>query len=304
MSLRFARVGHRFACACARVFHRVLCALACWLSSAFAQAFEFFAFRGPPCAAAMAACVRAWLVVAFVGGSLAQGPVVMNVRLSPAAAPLPDLAEEVAGLDAARRSLEAAGLKALDEAFAQALGSAGPRIEEVVSRSSALAGAAGVTPSAFLSDELLEGQVDAPVRLHVEAMAPTSRVVKEQVAAMERVRASQESGLLSQAVREMGLLVDVVVRELRAQLSVLQAGSRAQRGTAFLQSGAGRGIYVRFLPPAAPFPTVAGLVEAMEGRRAQSEDVLRQRVAELQLKLLQALNEKVAEALRHGLGRS
>ena len=110
--------------------------------------------------------------------------------------------------------------------------------------------------------------------------------------------------MLSQAVREMGLLVDVVVRELRAQLSVLQAGSRAQRGTAFLQSGAGRGIDVRFLPPAAPFPTVAGLVEAMEGRRAQSEDVLRQRVAELQLKLLQALNDKVAEALRHGLGRS
>ena len=105
-----------------------------------AQASEFFAFSGPPCVAAMVACVRACFVVACIGGSLAQGPAVMNVRLSPAARSLPDLAEEIAGLDAARRSLEEAGLKALDEAFAQALGSAGPRIEEVVSQSSALAG--------------------------------------------------------------------------------------------------------------------------------------------------------------------
>ena len=273
-------------------------------SRVLAQASEFFAFSGPPCVAAMVACVRACFVVACIGGSLAQGPAVMNVRLSPAANSLPDLAEEIAGLDAARRSLEEAGLKALDEAFAQALGSAGPRIEEVVSQSSALAGVGGVSPSTFLSDGLLEGHADAPVRLRVEAVPPMSRVVKEQVAAMERVRASQEGGLLSQAVREMGLLVDVVLGELRAQLSVLQPRSRPQRGAAFLQSGAGGSIDVRFLPPAAPFPTVAGLVQAMEGRRAQSEDVLRKRVAELQLKLLQSLNEKVKAALRRGLGRS
>ena len=298
LALGIASLVHARACFVSfSVLGRVCCRV-------LAQASEFFAFSGPPCVAAMATCVRACFVVACIGGSFAQGPAVMNVRLSPAARPLPDLAEEVAGLDAARRSLEEAGLKALDEAFAQALGSAGPRIEEVVSQSSALAGVGGVSPSTFLSDGLLEGHADAPVRLRVEAVPPMSRVVKEQVAAMERVRASQEGGLLSQAVREMGLLVDVVLGELRAQLSVLQLRSRPQRGTAFFQSGAGGSIDVRFLPPAAPFPTVAGLVQAREGRRAQSEDVLRQRVAELQLKLLQALNEKVEEALRRGLGRS
>ena len=73
----------------------------------------------------------------------------------------------------------------------------------------------------------------------------------------------------------------------------------------FLTSSKAAGVLdVRFLLPETPFPTIAGLVQAMESRRAESEGAVRQRIAELELKLLQAMNAMVAKTLRQHMASS
>ena len=54
---------------------------------------------------------------------------------------------------------------------------------------------------------------------------------------------------------------------------------------------------MRLLPPDSPFPTVAGLVADMEDRRDVAEDRLRQRILELELRLVKHMAAVVAAAV-------
>ena len=110
---------------------------------------------------------------------------------------------------------------------------------------------------------------------------------------------------MSQGAKDMQLLIDIVVGELSLELSAFTKAKSASSGSGFLESRrVVSDLDVRFLPPERPFPTIADLVRAMEDHRAESENMVRQRIAELQLKLLQSLNSIVERTLRTRFAKS
>ena len=120
-----------------------------------------------------------------------------------------------------------------------------------------------------------------------------SGAVRSGVVKLDRVLASEEAALTQQACREMGLLVDIVVGMLKSELVAVASSGPRGRGASFLASGGD--LNVR-LSASDAYPTVAELVAEMEDRRAEGEAGLRQKIAEMQLKLLQELNGIVSEA--------
>ena len=230
-------------------------------------------------------CVYAALLVApFVGAV----PVV-NVRLSQPAVPLPEVSAEIAVLDASRSNAEATGLQRLDAAFESAARDAERRIKAVF----AIDGKA----SARFPVSLLSAPEHAGFRLRVQPARPVSNGVHKKIAAVERVRSSEEQLLIDQGVREMGLLVDIFVARLRAEMRL--AVEQRASVSAFLGSTsvAGKAVDVRLLPPAEPFTTVGELVAEMESRRDAAEHQLRRHILELELKLVHQMQALVAAAM-------
>ena len=135
----------------------------------------------------------------------------------------------------------------------------------------------------------------ADFRVEVSPAPPVRNRIRKQIASIERMRNIEESRLVDQAVGEFQMLVDIVVSELKSGL--LRA---SRRGAAFLDASASiepAVVDVRLLPPDGPFPTVVGLVAGMEARRDAAEDRLRQRIAELELKLVKHMRAVVASAI-------
>ena len=243
-------------------------------------------------------------LLSLCAGQLVAGSApIVNVRLSPPSI-LPGLDEEVRSLEAARQSAESAGFQKLEASFHEALRNAELRIGKVVAEF--VPGPSGAAkPSGFVSVSGNAAADSAHFRLKVSPVLAPSRAVKQRVKLVEGVRAAQENALISQGAKELQLLVDIVVGEVSSELSNMNGHLPASAGAGFLESrGATGALDVRFLPPTVPFPTIAGLVQAMESRRADSESTVRQRIAELQLKLLQALNSMVESTLRQRIARS
>ena len=251
----------------------------------------------------MVAFARATLFSLCVFQSLAGSAPVANVRLSPPST-LPGIGEELRSLEGARQLSEGAGFQKLDAAFREAIRNAESRIGNAVAKFiPASTGAAH--SSSFVAVSAGDGASSQHFRLKVSPMPTPSRAVKQRVKLIEGVRAAQEDGLIAQGAHELQLLVDVVVGELSLELAALKGRQLASSGVGFLQSRrAGGALDVRFLPPAVPFPAIANLVRAMEDRRAESERTVRERIAEVQLKLLHTLNSMVESALRQRLASS
>ena len=248
----------------------------------------------------MVALARGLFLLLCACRSLAGAAPVVNVRLMPPAS-MPGMGEEVGNLEDARRSMESAGLHQLDIAFRDAIRNAESRVGGVVAKFAPEL--SHVAPPLSFVDASAGVTTDSShFRLEVSPLRAPSRAAVQKVKLVESVRAAQEDALISQGVKELQLLVDIVVGELSSELSALKHRRSTASGLGFLGSRKAAGVLdVRFLPPESPFPTIAGLVQAMENRRTASEDAIRQRIAELELKLLQALNAMVAKALRHHL---
>jgi hypothetical protein len=91
------------------------------------------------------------------------------------------------------------------------------------------------------------------------------------------------------------MLVDISVSDLKSGLH-----RASGRGGSFLDAGAAvqpTALAVRLLPPDEPFPSVAGIVAGMEERRDVAEDGLRQRIAELELKLVKQMRAIAVAAM-------
>ena len=230
-------------------------------------------FRACLCASALALCRAA--------------PVV-NLRLSPPKAQLPEVTAEIARLDLARDAAEAAGFRKLDAAYEAAVKGAEARIHDAAARVPALTEAA---PVGFLDAGTESAAKGAGFLVHVLPARPVSNRVLKKISSMERVRAVEEQSLIDHGVKELGALVDLVVAQLRSSLATGGASFLAQRGASSPAWD------VRVLPPAEPFATVASLVAEMEGRRDAAEDALRKHIAELEVKLLQRMNGMLAAAL-------
>lgn len=248
----------------------------------------------------MAVLASATLFLLSAVQPLAGSAPVANVRLSPPST-LPGIDVELRSLEEARASSESVGFGRLDAAFSEAIRNAEARIGKTVAE--LIPSASGVShASSFLGESANEAAKATKFRLKVSPMPAPSRAVKQRVKLVEGVRAAQEDALITQGVNELHMLVDIVLGELSSEIAALKAPTVASSGVGFLELGTlGGSLDVRFLPPEVPFPTVAALVQELEDRRAESESTVRQRIAEVQLKLLQSLNSMVKSALQQRL---
>lgn len=226
--------------------------------------------------------------------SFALATPVVDVKLSPAAAALPDVVAQIAGLDAARADAEEEALGRLDAVYAAAASSAEERIQSLFAKP------AGPRDSSA-SDRRVVGSllaarsVGTDFRVEVSPAPPVSNRIRKRIALVERIRSFDAQRLVDQAVGEFQMLVDMAVRELKGSLS-----RASSRGVSFLKERAADAplaVDVRLLPLAGPFPTVAGLVADMEDRRDVAEDRLRQRILELELRLVKRMGAVVAAAV-------
>lgn len=218
----------------------------------------------------------------------ARGDPVTNLRLAPPADPLPQVSKLIGELEASRRGAEADAERSLQAAFDHAVADGRARVHELVANTAVRARGGSV---AFLAEEAAAGH--GKFLLTVSPPHAPSGAVRSGVAKLDRVLASEEAALTQQACREMGLLVDIVEGMLKSELSVAGLSGPRGRVASFLASSGD--LNVR-LSASDAYPTVAELVAEMEDRRAEGEAGLRQRIAEMQLKLLQELNGFASEA--------
>lgn len=302
VSTRFRSLRRRCSCSQRRATKRwsALVAFAFIWQGSFSRPsvtlFLLFAIRQKLCSA-VAVCFRnvmfrvAIVQFAFLCGFAHATPVV-DVKLSPAAAALPDVVAQIASLDAARAVVEEEALGRLDAAYAAAASSAESRIQSLFAKHVIPHSVSAKRVPASLLETRAAG---ADFRVEVLPAPSVSNRIRKRIALVERVRNVEESRLVDQAVGEFQMLVDLAVRELNARLS-----RASSRGASFLNKGPvvePVAVDVRLLPPDGPFPTVAGLVAEMEERRDVVEGRLRQRVAELQLKLVKHMAAIVAQAV-------
>ena len=243
---------------------------------------------------------------------------IVNVRLGPPTNALPQVAAEISLLEGARKDLETSHLQELDLAFAKAMKHASDAVPAVVA--SALGQVQG--PAKQRSTSLLEvhdgcegcGGVDmAAQRFAIEVVAPQEPdiSIKRKLDQMEHKRSIDEEHIFQQAEREFAALEAIFTHEALAELHAQASGLGPQKGIGFLQTSKAKhhagvldlpqGLNVRLSASAQPFPTIESLALAMGDRRDASEDVVRNRVLELESQFFNTANNLLREALHAGL---
>ena len=263
-------------------------------------------------------CVRQSLifsVVAFghvaVGETVDQLPIV-NVRLSPPANALPQVAAEISLLEGARKDMETTHLQELDLAFQHAVNHASSTLSEVLT--SALSRVPRLKTHKAAS--LLEVRDGLAVRdgaaqsFAIEVRPPHEPdiAIKTKLDQIERKRSADEGHIFEQAVSEFAALETIFTSEVLAQLRAHGNRLGARKAFGFLQESKSvrrsesgdltPGLNVRLSASAQPFPTVEGLALAMEGRRDASEDVVRNHILELESQFFKTANDMLRDTLR------
>lgn len=244
-----------------------------------------------------------------VGESTGQLPIV-NVRLGPPANAQPQVAAEIALLEGARKDMETEHLQELDLAFQQAVNHASSTLSEVVT--SALLHKS--RSKSHKAASFLEERDDAAQSFAIEVrpMHEPDVAIKAKLDQIEQKRSADEEHIFEQAVREFAALESIFTSEVLAQLNAHGHGVGSRNALGFLQasksvsrSGSGddatSGLNVRLSASAQPFPTIEGLALAMEGRRDGSEEVVRNRVLELESQFFETANDQLRDALRASL---
>lgn len=242
---------------------------------------------------------------------------IVEVHLNPPAHALPQVASKIQGLDVTRARREEDRMSQLQAAYSSALAAARQEISDVVGKAldpmgqkllkkslthTISASFRKGAPLSFLRQRAAAEEFS--VRLKVLAAAP-SKAGMETINGFERERNARESAIVDTAINEMSELTKIVVAELSFQLH-RQMSSRGSSGS-FLSvegqqhhsksEGLPQEVNVRVGASTVPYPSTASLVKDMESRRDVSENALRQRVLELELRLLKATSDIVKETL-------
>ena len=257
---------------------------------------------------------------------------IIEVNLAPPANPLPEVSAEIQVLEKARDALEQEKMAKLEAAYNAALEGAKSKISVAIGSAMQLFDrpptlAARSTSFLALRTKREHGRASSGegpnVRVKVLSVPPPDASIKSKLDAMEAKRADAEAQMLDQGIQEMGELTNVVVSELKESLQ-LQMSSLLipTRGDVRLVSpaatflataerdvpgmpvpeGLPQELNVRVGSSDVPYPTIAGVAQDMETRRDTAEHLLRQRILELELKLLEAENELVKDALHKAVG--
>merc|ERR1712110_1345495 len=120
---------------------------------------------------------------------------------------------------------------------------------------------------------------------------------------MERRRQTAEQNMYRQACREMAGITSFVTREFRARVAESMSDRHegplafgAMSMDAHLHSGLPAAMQVR-VDAARRWPSISDFIEDLQRRRDASEDAVRSRIFELEVRLLKEENRLVAEAL-------
>lgn len=246
-----------------------------------------------------------------VGEAIDELPIV-NVRLSPPANALPQVAAEIALLEGARKDMETTRLQELDLAFQHAVNHASSTLSEV------LTSALGSVPKHTMhkATSLLEVREGLGVRddaaqsfaIEVRPLHEPDIAIKTKMDQIERKRSADEGHIFEQAVSEFAALEAIFTSEVLAQLRAHGKHTGTHKALGFLQASQGvrrsrsgdllPGLNVRLGASSQPFPTVEGLTLAMESRRDASEDVVRNRILELESQFFQTANDMLRDTLR------
>ena len=251
---------------------------------------------------------------AVAGEAIDQLPIV-NVRLDPPANAQPQVAAEISLLEGARNEMETTHLHELDLAFQHAVNHASSTLSEVIS--SALGGVPKLKTHKATSmlgvRDGLAGRDDAAQSFAIEVLPPHEPdvAIKAKLDQIEHKRSADEEHIFEQAVSEFAALETIFTSEVLAQLHAHGYSVARHKGAGFLQAsksvrraGSGDmapGLNVRLSASEQPFPTVAGLALAMEGRRDASEETIRNRVLELESQFFETANGLLHDALRASL---
>lgn len=247
----------------------------------------------------------------------------IEVHLAPPVHPLPQVAAEIQVLDKMRERSEEEKMAQLEIAFNAALESAKGQIADAVGQALKVFDDPKIWKTERKSASTHSGQVsflqqrlnsaeEPTVRVKALAAPPPSPTIKSKIDGLEEERAAMETHMLDTAVAEMGELTKIVIAEVEKALQLqlepwlVSSGSllhvRAKQIPGYPE-GLPKQLNVRVGASDVPYPTIASLVQGMESRRDTAENLIRQRVLELELKLLKAENAMIKEALDAAVGR-
>jgi len=242
----------------------------------------------------------------------------IEVHLAPPVHPLPQVAAEIQVLDKMRERAEEEKMAQLEFAFNAALENAKRQVGEAVGVALRVFDDPRVWKNVAKTGSFLRVQQrpnsaeESSVRVKALSAAPPDPAIKMKMDQLEEQRSAAEALMLDVAIAEMGELTKIVVAELEKNLQLqlepwlVGSGSllrlRAQQIPGSPE-GLPKQLNVRVGASDVPYPTIASLVQDMESRRDTAENLVRQRILELELKLLKAENVMIKDALNAAVGR-
>lgn len=163
------------------------------------------------------------------------------------------------------------------------------------------------------------GGHEMTARINLLPIPSPDPTLESKIQEIENKRSKDEGAVFRQAMSEMGALTKIVQNELEAQITrhannflhAVRFGLGVNPSTSLaksvgflaasqpvLPSGPQLTTNVRIMASDEPFPTMAAMVEQLERQRDAGEGLVRTRLLELELKLLQRENILVTDRLR------
>eukprot|EP00366_Plasmodium_knowlesi_P003085 XP_002260582.1 blood-stage antigen 41-3, putative [Plasmodium knowlesi strain H] len=175
------------------------------------------------------------------------------------------------------------------------------------------------------------------VKISLSELTEPSVEIKEKMEEMEQYRTDEEVAMFEMALSEFSILTDITILELEKQIQLQlnpflvdkkvvhraltkelkELGQREekqmikvenfQRQTSFIEEGenedTGNILNVKISQTDYGYPTIDELVMHMQKRRDISEKLERQKILDLQMKLLKAQSEMIKDALHFALSK-
>lgn len=235
-------------------------------------------------------------LLGFVFASFANGQPTANLQLSPPENPLPQVSAIVANLESARQTTQETDEALLQAAYDTALANGRARIQKALGSTRA---SGWNVVSSFLANKAAKPGAGPDIdNVSLEMVPPSapSGVIRSRIQRLDRVLASEDEAVLQQGCREMALLVDIVVGDLKHALGS-EKYFQGSEGASFLASSDDLDIRVNAL---APYPTIADIVAESEQARFEVGSELKHKILQSQLQLLQALNGFISVSLNNG----
>lgn len=250
-------------------------------------------------------CMRAWIASSRSWSVSEDSLPVIQVKLAPPQQQLPDIQAETNQLQSLREELETEYAEKLQAAYGKAVEQARVEINKMIDGSLGLF----VNPSPKGSARFLEikrhqqspASAGFGVKVNVAQAAAPSAATKGMIEKIEDKKAAGEKHMFEQACAEMQGLTEVVLHELGAVLHTHAAALQRADHVSWIQTQESATLpavaNVKIAASSVPFARVSDLVEAMEAKRDAAESLEKKSIVELELKLLEAENSLIKEAL-------